>query len=281
MLRIFTPLDNMGDHNEFRVKASALLRAGDFAGAKGYVRAGLEKNPSQADLLAIAIDIYRSLDKRGKSLEYAELLIAHHPGSWIGYGRAAQDLCALRRLAEAQNKIEMGLKELPCNLNLLIIASDVYRVLDDREKSLECAEQLITHHPDHPSGYKRRIQDLVNLDRIDDAGKAIISFQQACVRDASSLQTCLDLIIATSKHGLVINTCEIAFQLLKTIEAADGKSFKTLLYRAKILAIDGRVGMVGRVLEENFSNSPETLSDLMDSIVRARYVDTTLHIGTC
>ena len=82
-----------------------------------------------------------------KSLEYSELLITHHPDKWQGYGRAAQDLVALKRFEKAQERIQAGLEELPNQLNLLTIATDVYRASGDREKSLEYSVKVVSSIP--------------------------------------------------------------------------------------------------------------------------------------
>ena len=119
-----------------------------FEQARDKIQAGLEKTPNQLDLLTIATDVYRASGDRKKSLEYAELLITHHPDNWQGYTRAAQDFVGLNRFDEAQTKIQTGLKKLPNQINLLNIATDVYRASGDHEKSLEYAELLIKHHPD-------------------------------------------------------------------------------------------------------------------------------------
>ena len=136
--------------------------------AQEKIKLGLEKCPNQLNLLTIISDIYHASQDHKKSLEYAELLITHHEEKWIGYGRAAQDLIVLKRVEEAQEKIKLGLEKLPNQVNLLSIASDVYRASNDREKSLECAELLITHQPENWNRYVRAAEDLIALERFKD-----------------------------------------------------------------------------------------------------------------
>ena len=92
-------------------------------------------------------------------------MIIHHPETWIGYGRAAQDLTALKRLEEAQQKIDQGLEKFPNHLNLLTIGSDVCRASKDLEGSFNYAELLIIHHPSHWNGYERAAEDLNSIKR--------------------------------------------------------------------------------------------------------------------
>ena len=90
----------MGDWKTFADKIKKLLKSKDLSAAKEELAIGLEKLPNQVNLLTIATDVFRASNDREKSLEYAELLITHHPDNWNGYGRAAQELVALKRFEE-------------------------------------------------------------------------------------------------------------------------------------------------------------------------------------
>ena len=115
-----------------------------FQKAKKTVRSSIKKFPKKVKLLTIATDVYRASGDREKSLEYSELLITHHPDNWKGYGRAAQNLVALKRFKEAQEKIQAGLKRIPNQVKLFTIATDVYTVhLEIRENLLNILELLI------------------------------------------------------------------------------------------------------------------------------------------
>ena len=140
-----------------------------FENASNPTQSGLEIFQNDFNLLIAASDVSRASGDRKKSLEYAELLITHHPDHWNGYVRLAQDLIALKRSEEAQVVLQTGLDRLPNQKNLLLSASGVYRALGDREKSLKYAELLITHHPDHWNGYVRSAQDLIALKRSEEA----------------------------------------------------------------------------------------------------------------
>ena len=155
----------MGDWKTFVVKIKELLKSNNLSAAKDELAIGLEKFPNQVKLLIIATDVYRAFGDREKSLEYSELLITHYPDNWNGYGRAAQDLVALKRFVEAQEKVQTGLEKLPNQLNLLVIATDVYRAFGDREKSLEHAELLIIHYPEQWQGYLCAAHDKLSLGR--------------------------------------------------------------------------------------------------------------------
>ena len=158
----------MGSWRSFASKSKALLKSNNIAKAQKEVSAGLEKHPNQANLLCIAIQAFRASDNRQESLEFAELLITHHPTNWKGYGRAAQDLVALKRFKEAQQHIQAGLKKLPNNANLLNIANAVFLASGNPKKALEYAKLLITHHPGIWDGYEHTAKDLIALKQFED-----------------------------------------------------------------------------------------------------------------
>jgi len=198
--------------NGYGRAAQDLIALKRFEDAQANIQAGLEEFPDQLNLLTIATDVYRASGDREKSLEYSELLITHHPENWNGYGRAAQDLIALKRFEDAQARIQAGLEKLPNQLNLLVIATDVYRASGDREKSLEYSELLITHHPDKLTGYIRAVQNLTKLKRLDEAVVVVN-------RGLGEIPYDIDMIILGSntyrqanKFKDSINLCQIALQ---------------------------------------------------------------------
>ena len=117
----------------------------------------------------IATDICRASGNCKKSLEYAELLIAHHPDNFQGYGRATQDLLKLKRLDDAMEKIQTGLERIPDHFNLLTIAIDACRRSQKIKQSLDYANTLISKNPANPIGYVRASEDLITMNCLEDA----------------------------------------------------------------------------------------------------------------
>ena len=148
--------------------AQDLIAMRRFKKAKNQIIDGLAEIPNHFNLLMIAIETFRALGNREQSLEYAKLLITHHPQRWQGYGRAAQDLVFLKHFEKAQNQIFDGLHMIPNHLILLAIANDVLRASGDHNAALKCANQMMTYHPDDWNGYRRIAQDLISLNRFDD-----------------------------------------------------------------------------------------------------------------
>ncbi len=153
--------------------AQDLMHSGKTKEAQETIERGIKEIPGELYLLIVAREIFRQSGNREKCLEYSHQLITNHPNDWRGYGRAAQDLVALERHEEAQTIINAGLEAIPNQLNLLIIALDVYRTLNDPEKSLKHAELLIRHHPEDWNGYGRAAGDLIALKRFEEAERKV------------------------------------------------------------------------------------------------------------
>ena len=154
--------------NGYARAAQDLIALRRFEKAKNQIIDGLERIPNHFRLLVIAIEAFRASGHREQSLEYAKLLITYHPQRWQGYGRAAQDLAFLKHFEQAQNQIIEGLHRIPNHLVLLAIANDIFRASGDRKTALECANRMMTYHPNDWNGYRRLAQDLIALNRFDD-----------------------------------------------------------------------------------------------------------------
>lgn len=199
----------MGDWRVCMDKIRILLDSENIPEAKKEVEKGLEKTPNQINLLIIASDVNRASGHRDKSLEYAELMITYHPDKPPGYIRAAQDLMTLKRYNEAQEMIQIGLNRIPNQVNLLIIANNVYRVSDDREKSLKYANLLITYHPDNWNGYGRGAQDLAELKRFKEAKKKVSTGLKKLPNQLGLLTIASEIYRASGDHEKSLEYAEL------------------------------------------------------------------------
>ena len=151
----------------YRRYAQILVELKRFDEAKEKLRLGLEKIPYHYKLLNTATSTFLASGDIEKSLEYADLLIFHHPKLWIGYSRAAEILIDLKRFNEAQSKLDVGLIQCPNEIHLLALATDVFIQLSDFEKSREYAELLIANYPDDNTGYVKLIEMGFRYESID------------------------------------------------------------------------------------------------------------------
>ena len=138
-----------GDWIGYALATQDLISLKWFNKATETIQTGLERNPNQLNLLVIANSVFRASGNRDESLTHAKNLMLCQPGNWIGYALAAQDCNALNQFEEAKKIITSGLQKSPNQLNLLIIATDVFRASGNRKKSLKYSKALISHHPNH------------------------------------------------------------------------------------------------------------------------------------
>ena len=144
----------MLDWKEPRDKAEDLLKKKHFNEAKLEIEAGLEKFPNEVNLLKTAMDIFRSSGDHAKSLEYAELLITHHPEKWHGYGRAVYRFTTSQELDKAQSIAREGLLKTNGNINLISILGDIALAKQD-QKMHDQYERLFAKKIFHEDMYSR------------------------------------------------------------------------------------------------------------------------------
>ena len=69
----------------------------------------------------------------------------------------------VNKFLEAEQELQEGLDKFPNQLNLLVIATEVYRALGDSKKSLSYSEILLIHYPGNPIGYISKIHNFQKL----------------------------------------------------------------------------------------------------------------------
>ena len=86
----------------------------------------------------------------------------------------------VNKFLEAEQELQEGLDKFPNQLNLLVIATEVYRAVGDSKKSLSYSEILLIHYPGNPIGYISKIHNFLDLYQFqkaeDTAKKAITIF---------------------------------------------------------------------------------------------------------
>ena len=145
------------------------FKAEETDSALQHIKEGLHLDQHNAQLLEIAADIYLRANNYEKAVQCAKQLITHHPSNPHGYSRHAQALLKQKRPSEAQQIAIDGLKEVPKNQQLLALASESYQALRRWDDSLILANQLIEFHPNLHLGYLRAAQNLLKLNRADEA----------------------------------------------------------------------------------------------------------------
>ena len=76
-------------------------------------------------------------------------------------------------MGEARKKVQEGLQKFSDQVDLLFVASDIYRASGEREQSLEFSCRMIVHHPENWQGYVHAARDFAALKRFREAKEKI------------------------------------------------------------------------------------------------------------
>lgn len=152
--------------------AKLLLNFHRYEEAEKVIERGLADLADRQGILLLASDVFRACGDRQRALACAQESISHEPED-AAYARAARDLIALGRPAEALSTVTDALAMFPERPNLLAAGIQASRSADDRENSLAFGRRLIEHHPQRWVGYARAAQDLIALGRTEEAADVI------------------------------------------------------------------------------------------------------------
>lgn len=133
--------------------ASNLITLARIDQALEVLRQGLDRFPDHLGLHLLGVDAQRTRKDHASALLCAERIIERFPDHWIGYGRAVQNLTDLNRHKQARERLEEGLERFPQELPLLQIAVGSAHLAGDLARSLDYAERILAHHPEHQQGY--------------------------------------------------------------------------------------------------------------------------------
>ena len=118
----------------------------------------------------LASEVFRQRKNFADALVHDRSLIRCRPNDPIGYYRSGQDLLQLRRPDDAAALLRDGLNQSGDDHDSLHrVALKAYRALSDHTGALVHARALIRLTPDDPLGYVRACQDLITLNRLDEA----------------------------------------------------------------------------------------------------------------
>ena len=156
------------------LEASIQLARQNFEEAKTdlalkHIKEGLQIDEYNAQLLEIAASTHLRSNNNIEAITYAQQLITHHPRNPHGYSRHAQALLQQKQPFDANQMALSGLQEAPHNQQLLALASESYQALERWDQSLELANQLIEFHPSLHMGYLKAAQNLLKLNKPNEA----------------------------------------------------------------------------------------------------------------
>ena len=142
---------------------NSLIALKRYDEAQEIVQIGLAQNPENLTLLYASANIYREIHDRKKSLEPSKMSTTYDPSLLDNCQYEIEDLMALSQLEEAQDRIQIAMKQFPPTQKLLKTAIQIYRLLGNHSKSLQYAELFINHYPNSWKGYLYASQDKLIL----------------------------------------------------------------------------------------------------------------------
>jgi tetratricopeptide (TPR) repeat protein len=124
-------------------QARSNLALNKYTEAVSIINEGLAIFGYDLHILLVAIDVYIASGDRSKSLEYAQLLIQHHPSNWKGYSKAITNLIILGRAEEAR-EIILQAKTLYSGKELPQLLSKLDRYLKEDDLTLEVKKHIFS-----------------------------------------------------------------------------------------------------------------------------------------
>ena len=158
---------------ELNSEAQKLLRNNDLSHAKSCIEKALQLAPTEPKILNTAISIYSKSNDHETVLKYANNLIETQNNQYKGFLFAGKSLTALERYEEAEEVINLGLKKIPNQINLISLLATLYRRCGKAEKSIEYSKKVIEISPENIGNYGQVARDLCLLKRFEEAQKQI------------------------------------------------------------------------------------------------------------
>ena len=163
--------------------------------AKDRVQAGLKTCPNQKKLLVIAIDVFLARGDLDQAWIYAELLIAHHPAGWRGYGKCEPRETIL--MDSLQHISELEFAKLAARLGDKIYSSGIhgaYSFYQIKRQPLKCFQPRC-----------------IKIDRIEDVYFPDLDvLQKLCSSSPDLLEVTSDSLRQSLRHNaslLVFDDC--------------------------------------------------------------------------
>ena len=220
----------------------------------------------------LASEVFRQRKNFADALVHDRSLIRCRPNDPIGYYRSGQDLLQLRRPDDAAALLRDGLNQSGDDHDSLHrVALKAYRALNDHTEALVHARALIRLTPDDPLGYVRACQDLITLNRLDEAQDIAESGLRRHLNHHELLRLALQICTHTGNLPAAIHH---ANQLLNS-DSIQGDDY---VIAAKAIAVGGDRPRATEIVDAGLKQHPQDLKLLCLGIEIARDTNATNRI---
>ena len=220
----------------------------------------------------LASEVFRQRKNFADALIHDRSLIRCRPHDPIGYYRSGQDLLQLRRPDDAAALLREGLNQSGDDHDSLHrVALKAYRALSDHTGALVHARALIRLTPDDPLGYVRACQDLITLNRLDEAQDIAESGLRRHLNHHELLRLALQICTHTGNLPAAIHHGN---QLLNS-DSIQGDDY---VIAAKAIAVGGDRPRATEIVDAGLKQHPQDLKLLCLGIEIARDTNATNRI---
>ena len=220
----------------------------------------------------LASEVFRQRKNFADALVHDRSLIRCRPNDPIGYYRSGQDLLQLRRPDDAAALLRDGLNQSGDDHDSLHrVALKAYRALSDHTGALVHARALIRLTPDDPLGYVRACQDLITLNRLDEAQDIAESGLRRHRNHHELLRLALQISTQTGNLPAAI---QHGNQLLNS-DSIQGDDY---VIAAKAIAVGGDRPRATEIVDAGLKQHPQDLKLLCLGIEIARDTNATNRI---
>ena len=220
----------------------------------------------------LASEVFRQRKNFADALVHDRSLIRCRPNDPIGYYRSGQDLLQLQRPDDAAALLRDGLDQSGDNHDSLHrVALKAYRALGDHTGALVHARALIRLTPDDPLGYVRACQDLITLNRLDEAQDIAESGLRRHLNHHELLRLALQISTQTGNLPAAIHHGN---QLLNS-DSIQGDDY---VIAAKAIAVGGDRPRATEIVDAGLKQHPHDLKLLCLGIEIARDTNATNRI---
>ena len=220
----------------------------------------------------LASEVFRQRKNFADALVHDRSLIRCRPNDPIGYYRSGQDLLQLRRPDDAAALLRDGLNQSGDDHDSLHrVALKAYRALNDHTEALVHARALIRLTPDDPLGYVRACQDLITLNRLDEAQDIAESGLRRHRNHHELLRLALQISTQTGNLPAAI---QHGNQLLNS-DSIQGDDY---VIAAKAIAVGGDRPRATEIVDAGLKQHPQDLKLLCLGIEIARDTNATNRI---
>ena len=164
------------------------------------IKAGLEKQPGNIQLIQAGIEASRSNDNHKSAVEYGKALISLLPNEYHGYLNISRDLTELGNLKDAEKIITKLQRIHPNTPEPICHARDFYRRIGNRKKSLALSTRMCNRFGKTDLNLLEEASDLIALGHLKDSR---LTKLPSTVCDRTQIESTIKFLLEEKTHSVI------------------------------------------------------------------------------